>query len=401
MRKLDKTFANWLGLSPSIVDRCSSHFRARYRLVVYALIAIHGFTVSSMAYGWWFTTDVLFTILASIMLFTLLFTFDRATLSGPRHWTTTGARLMLTIVLPLINLAFFDLAFFDSDIRALHGIRVDTENAAAAKPLSKEIAALDITVDSLWAQDDAYLEKIENWRRVALGEGNGTGGSMQTGLGPIFEFTKEEAEAAIEQLEQQRKAAAQRREATVLRIQQLRSRREALLSRTRDFEETGIAYRLELLHELLFDSELMSIRVFSIAYLLFFFTIDMLSVLPVLYLPFKEYLDYATAEVNQQQLVEEFRASQLYQYQVAEIQVEIERKLANLQLQAQVEEAERAFANIKEELEEAFALISWLERKNSENEETLPSDFRKMRTTAITRALDRFEEELEHIVDHF
>jgi hypothetical protein len=308
---------------------------------------------------------------------------------------------MLTIVLPLINLAFFDLAFFDSDIRALHGIRVDTENAAAAKPLSKEIAALDITVDSLWAQDDAYLEKIENWRRVALGEGNGTGGSMQTGLGPIFEFTKEEAEAAIEQLEQQRKAAAQRREATVLRIQQLRSRREALLSRTRDFEETGIAYRLELLHELLFDSELMSIRVFSIAYLLFFFTIDMLSVLPVLYLPFKEYLDYATAEVNQQQLVEEFRASQLYQYQVAEIQVEIERKLANLQLQAQVEEAERAFANIKEELEEAFALISWLERKNSENEETLPSDFRKMRTTAITRALDRFEEELEHIVDHF
>jgi len=351
-----------------------------------------------MAYGWWFNSGVIFTILASIMLFTLLFTFDRATLSGPRHWTTTGARVMLTMVLPLINLAFFDLAFFDPDIRALHRLKVEEENAVVIRPVSEKINALESAVDSLWDQDNAYLEKIEEWRMTKIGEGNGRSGSRQRGLGPIFKFTEKEAESAIQQLEKQRKVTAQRRETIVLQIQQLRSQREALQDRTQDFEATGVAYRLELLHKLLFYSELKSIRVFSIAYLLFFFTIDMLSVLPVLYLPFKEYLDHAAAEVSQQQLVEEFRSSQLYQYHISEIQVEIERKLANLQLQAQVEAAEQAFSNIKEELEEAFELINWLERKNSENEETVPSDFRRMRKTAITRALDGFEEELGDIV---
>lgn len=397
MKKMDNTVASILALSAPLAKRCSSYFRSRSKLALFALITIHLFTVSSMAYGWYYAIGPGFAALAGIFLFALLFNFDRATLSGPRHYTTTLARILITFTLPFLNAAFFDLAFFQPDIEQLHREKSAQEQRNLAAPLFDQAQSKQDKIDSLWAEDQAYAEGISYWRDRKVVETNGKGGSGEIGLGPVYEVTAAEAEATISMLQQQRQNTEQRRKSLEQEVIALNAKAETLQNDLTPFEQTGPAYRLELLSELLFHSNLLSIKVFSIAYFLLFFLIDLMAVLPVLYLHFEEYLSYAEQEVKQLKLIREFRDSQMYQLQAAEVQADIERKLAQLHLEVQIEAAQNTLSAIQQELKESFEFIAWLEATHNNNEQAPDHEFYAMKKAAITRALDRFEEEIDHI----
>ncbi|MCR9102223.1 MAG: DUF4407 domain-containing protein [bacterium] len=397
MKKMDNTVASILAFSAPLAKQCSSYFRSRSKLALFALITIHLFTVSSMAYGWYHAMGITFAVIAAIFLFALLFNFDRATLSGPRHYTTTLARILITLTLPLLNAAFFDLAFFQTDIEQLHHKKTTQEQMSHAAPLLERAKSVEAKIDSLWAKDQAYAEAIGLWRERKVVETNGKGGSGEIGLGPVYEVTAAEAEAAIIMLQQQRQHTEQRRKNLEQEVRALNAKAETLQKSLIPFDQTGPAYRMELLSELLFHSSLLSIKIFSIAYLLLFFVIDMMPVLPMLYLHFEEYLSYAEQEVRQLKLIREFRDSQMYQLHAAEVQADIEQKLAQLHLEAQIEAAQHALSAIQEELKEAFEFIAWLEHRHNDNEQSPEHEFYAMKKAAITRALDRFEEEVDHI----
>jgi hypothetical protein len=396
MRKLK--YHHWsarlLGLAPELFEQCSAHLKARGKVTFFAVLTIHAFTAFTISAGLHQFFPGLFPVLAFFGLFAVLFTADRLLITGTRHWTSTAMRLLLVVVLPLFNMAFFDLLFFDKDIRGLFATKQAETAGAIELRYAEQTAETKTEIAQLNGRNQALQDSIRSWTMLNIQERNGTGGSKEIGEGRIYQGQQQDIAFL------QSSAEAEIRE-NVSAIGALESQLEAVQEKIRveiaalpAFGQTGVAYRLGLLYEQLTTADQPVMKLFSAAYFLFFFFVDALLLLPAVYLPFGEYHERVKLSHRQQQLLKELRDTQLYQLQAAEIQHEIENKLLQLQHDAEIEHAQAELQNIERQLTAELQLIANLQKEDERIAADYQRDFQRLGHAALLKALDQLEERL-------
>lgn len=386
--------ASLLGLAPELFEKCSIHLKARGRVTFFSMLIIHGFTTGTICYGLYQLYPGAFPIIAFVALFAVLFTADRLLITGDRHWSSTATRILLVVVLPLFNMAFFDLMFFDKDMRILYEDK-QSEKRKSIKQRYDEISILHRSrVDALNQRNANMRDSIRTWIMLSVAERNGTGGTRQAGEGPIWEgqqkdivFLQKSAEEEIHRNE----GEINKLDATILENQ---GKMNAEIMTLPGYEQNGISFRLGLLYEKFKNADNPMLLLVSVAYFLFFLFVDVLLLLPAIYSPFNEYHDRVKVAKKQQLLLDELRDTQFYQLHVAEIQIDIERKLLWLQHEAAIESTKELLQDIEQQLLEELKFIESLQKEDCRIGERFKGDFERMARMAMLKSLDKLDQHL-------
>lgn len=381
-----------LGLDPNLFAQCSAHLRARGKVTLFAMLALHSFTALTISLGLYgIFGNLLIALPAFAILTGILFTADRLLITGSRHWSASAMRILLALVLPIFNVAFFDLLFFDADIRALHQDKQAEQAAQIQGRHEAEAAPFIARIDNLNRRIGALNDSIRLWQGLNIRELHGTGGTKVPGDGPVYKAQQPHiaqlaagAESEITDL----KLEIEKLEQGIAGIEARRKREAAALPA---FESTGFAYRLNMLHAKFAEDGNWAIKLVSCCYFLFFAFFDGLLLLPAIALPFGEYHKRAGEVIEQQGLLFQFRQSQCCQLQTAEIQMEIERKLLALQYEAGRDAAREALEDIERQLAQELKLIEALQREEKSLNHRLERDFEKMAQVALLKSMDRLE----------
>lgn len=384
-----------LGLAPKLFEQCSAHLKARGKVTFFAIVFIHALSAGTISLGLSQLYPGPFTLVAFIALFGLLFTADRLLITGARHWTSTAMRLLLLVVLPILNMAFFDLLFFDKDIRSLYAENQAVTVSAINKGASDNIQPIQAEISKLEQRNASLNDSIKAYSMLNVRERNGTGGSRDVGEGKVLKGQQKD----IELMQANARQEIQKNEQS---IDQLKGRMDAILNKANQqiqslptYEDLGLAHRLNLLHLKLTATESFAMTLVSAAYFLFFFFADGLLLLPAVYLPFDEYHEKVKFTSKQQQLVQEFQATQAYQLQTAEIQADIEKKLLQLQHEEALDRAREHLNSIEQQLKEELKTIDALQKEDGQLGERFSHDFKKMASTAVMKAMDQLQEQID------
>lgn len=382
--------ARMLGLAPDLFEQCSSHLKTRSRVTLFAMLVLHCATSFTITMGLYkIIQHKLIAILIFLTLISILFTADRLLITSSRHWSSSAMRLLLAIVLPILNMAFFDLFFFDLDIKTLHqeklrqlSEQIQRKSQAEIDPKLGRIEHLNLRIESL-------NDSIRHWKEINIKELNGTGGTRVPGKGDVFETQQ----PIIDQLasDAEMEITGIKRDIREIKrsIAQEELQHQAAIEALPVFENTGFAYRLNLLHAMIGQDGNWMIKITSCFYFLFFVTIDGFLLLPVIAMPFEEYHIRAQETIQNKKLLFQFRQSQLYQLHTAEVQMEVEQKLLALQYDSDREAARHALQDIEQQLIDELKLIEALQQEEKDIGHKFHQDFEKMAQVALIKSMDR------------
>lgn len=381
-----------LGLAPDIFDQCSSHFQMRSSVTFFTIIVLHAFASGTISLGLARIFSPLSGIIIFITLFLVLFTIDRALITGMYHWTSTVLRMILLIVFPICNMAFFDFIFFEKDLVQTH----QEKNADKAQIIeSKYTEKMESIKNEIIDLKNRNIELEDTKKKMAIelnGEADGTTGSKKIGINKVWQSKKATFDSLTISINKERDSNDE--EITELK-ESLNGIEEKSLSEMNSlpgYSQTGLAYRLELLFEKMIKSGSPAMKFVSLGYFLFFFAVDALLLLPVVSGPFQEYNGRVKIAVHQNNLVNELRDTHLFQLQSTEIQIEIEKKLLSLQHEAAIENARSVLQQIEQQLRDQLNYINILQQEDKNVSNRFERDFQRMAYAAVIRSMDQLDD---------
>lgn len=384
--------ARLLGLDPNLFSKCSAHLRARGKITIFAMLALHSFTALTISLGLYgIFRNILIALLAFSILIGILFTADRLLITGNRHWSASAMRMLLALILPVFNVAFFDLIFFDADIRALHRDKLEEQAMQIKKRYDAEAAPLSEKIGNREARQAALRDSILLWEGLNIRELHGTDGSKVPGPGDIYKAQQPHIKQLVASAENEITDMNLEIEELEKSITDIKAKEEAETATLPTYESTGFAYRLNLLHAKFTEDSNWAIKLVSCCYFFFFAFFDGLLLLPAVAMPFEEYHKRAREVIEHEGLLFQFRQAQFYQLQTAEIQKEIEAKLVALQYEAGRDAAREALEDIEQQLAQELKLIEALQQEEKSLGRRLERDFERMAQVALLKSMDRLE----------
>jgi len=213
----------------------------------------------------------------------MIFNLDRYIVSSLKMTSSFGKnfghalpRLALAILISIVIAKPLELKIFETEIDG-ELLLMRQENKAAQESLvsirfQPRVDTLDSEIQQLKNEIGNYEERRDTLMATAIAEADGTGGSQQKNLGPIYRAKKIDADNAQSELEEVlgRNLPLIDSKATIL--SSLKDQQEAEISELEQANLIGFASRLESLHRLVDKSS--AIKLASMFIMLLFIAIE-------------------------------------------------------------------------------------------------------------------------------
>jgi len=126
-----------------------------------------------------------------IFWFIFVYLFERIIVSGNElKKSVLIARFIAALSFAIIHSLIIDTLFFRSDINeAFRNQQFKTENAIRESSQNK-VKDLTASINQLSNQNNAYLKKISDLQQEIISEADGTSGTHNKGMGPIYDLKK-------------------------------------------------------------------------------------------------------------------------------------------------------------------------------------------------------------------
>jgi hypothetical protein len=191
----------------------------------------------------------------------MIFNLDRYIVSSMKktgkiwqEWGMAIPRLILATLLAVVISRPLELKIFQPEIEEelilmKEEIRLEQENAVQ-KRYSDGLQKLEAEWMATQAIADSARYRRDKLASMAMQEADGTGGSMQKNLGPIFKVKKEKADLAAAEYDSIAKAVNSLLQEKNLELSEFKARQSADIARITGDGFRGLAARLEALERL-------------------------------------------------------------------------------------------------------------------------------------------------------
>ncbi len=222
-------------------------------------------------------------VLVGIVWGLMIFNLDRYIVSSLKMTSSFGKnfghaipRLILAVLISIVIAKPLELKIFETEIDAELSI-MRQENKAAQEELvslrfQSRVDTLDSEIQQLKTEISSYESRRDTLMTIAVAEADGTGGSRQKNLGPIYRAKKAEADKAQTELNEVLNRNIPLIESKTTALTTLKDQQEAEISALEQASLTGFASRLESLHRLAEKSS--AIHLASIFIMLLFIAIE-------------------------------------------------------------------------------------------------------------------------------
>jgi uncharacterized small protein (DUF1192 family) len=222
-------------------------------------------------------------ILVGLVWGLMIFNLDRyivsslkMTSSFAKNFGHALPRLILAIIISIVIAKPLELKIFETEIDAELSI-MRQENKAAQEALVSErfqsrVDTLDSEIERLKTEINTYQQRRDALMAIAISEADGTGGSQQKNLGPIYKAKKVDADKAQTELDDVLSRNLPLIDSKAVALSTLKDQQEAEISALEQARLTGFASRLESLHRLAEKSS--AIHLASIFIMLLFIAIE-------------------------------------------------------------------------------------------------------------------------------
>lgn len=247
----DKTI---LKRSPTDINKYASIGATVFFTGVFASIA-GGFALFSVF------KSVLVAILFGVVWGLMIFNLDRYIVMSIKkkdnRWQELGMafpRLVLAVLIAFVIAKPLELKLFESEINSelvlMEQERYKDQEDLLRTRFSPEIAGIEADINSLNAQIEAKRAKRNELNQVAIQEADGTGGSGQKNLGPIYKAKKRDADLAQTELTNTIAELGPEIEAKRMQIKAIEAAMNGDLSSMERVKLDGFAARLDALGSL-------------------------------------------------------------------------------------------------------------------------------------------------------
>lgn len=164
-----------------------------------------GYAIYTVFDSW--ITSVIFALVWGLMIFNL----DRYLVSSMKHrgsvardFFTALPRIVMAVVISIVISKPLELKIFEKEINAelvsMEQEVYKTQSEKVQDRFKTQISALQNEINTLKTEIQTKQTKRDELSRLAQQEADGTGGSKQKNLGPIYKAKKQDAEKAEEEL---------------------------------------------------------------------------------------------------------------------------------------------------------------------------------------------------------
>ena len=207
-------------------------------------------------------TAIVFGLLWGLMIFNL----DRYIVSTIkkkgsffRDIISAFPRLVLAILIAVVIAKPLELKIFESEINAeielMQQENYIAQEALLNKRYNDERIILTNSIELLKSEIDRKADKRNLLDQAAIAEADGTGGTMQRNMGPIYRIKKAEAEKAQQELDALLKNSQPLIDEKENQLLLLDKKRSSELSKMNSVEMTGLASRVEAMDRLSHKSD--------------------------------------------------------------------------------------------------------------------------------------------------
>ena len=191
--------------SPTDVNKYASIGATVFFTGVFAAIA-GGFALFSVFKS--VTVAILFGVLWGLMIFNLDRYIVMSIKKKDNRWQEFGMampRLILAVLIAFVIAKPLELKLFESEINSelvlMEQERFKEQEETLRTRFTPEITRTQTEIDALNAQIEAKRTKRDELNQIAIQEADGTGGSGQRNLGPIYRAKKRDADLAQAELD--------------------------------------------------------------------------------------------------------------------------------------------------------------------------------------------------------
>ncbi|HRV86808.1 MAG TPA: DUF4407 domain-containing protein [Saprospiraceae bacterium] len=283
MERIQRFFLFCSGVHPSVLKRCPTDYN-KYTGIgatifftgVLAFIAA-GYAIYTVFQSW--LPALVFGLVWGLMIFNL----DRYIVSsmkrrgnGFKDFLVALPRIAFAVLIALVISKPLELKIFDREIQAelvsmRQEVRKDQEDKVKAR-YTGDSEKLQTEITNLKSEEEAKRAHRDELAMAAQQEADGTGGSKQRNLGPIYQVKRADADRA----EQEYQDVLARNEPMIrdkeAQLQSLQTALQADVSGLEDTPFNGFAARLEALSRLASRSE--AIWIASLFIMLLFIAIE-------------------------------------------------------------------------------------------------------------------------------
>ncbi|GJM32414.1 MAG: hypothetical protein DHS20C18_14150 [Saprospiraceae bacterium] len=395
MFKNKKTLAARLfGMDIATFNKCSGDMKSKANSVLLSMFILHSFTAIAIALGigWgvyknWAIVAIIF---PTVLL--LLLSIDRLLVTAPRHWTLVFARLMLLFSLPILHVAFFDLVFFESDIKSHYQNNIKIQKEKIDQRYLNLSLDNQLAIETIDSSIQAERDSIIKWQLMKIGELTGTSGTKIKGDGRVYRKQMPHLDALIDQSKEQINKLELRRDLLITKEGRFNFQKHEDKSNLPIWEDTGILERMNLLKEKAWSSDGWMIKLISLAWLAIFLFIDGVMLLPAITKPFLEYREWVAEEKKLAQAIRSFDLTQQEKLNIVELKTAFEQRLLTINTTQRWAEYRAEAASTIQKLNYELKLIDDLQFENGEVSNRYSKDFEKMARVAYIRALDEISE---------
>ena len=152
--------------------------------------------------------SILFGVVWGLMIFNLDRYIVMSIKKKENRWqefTLVLPRLVLAVLIAFVIAKPLELKLFESEINSelvlMEQERYNEQENSLRARFSPEVAKIQEDIDNLNQQIEAKREKRDELNQIAIKEADGTGGSGQKNLGPIYRAKKRDADLAQQELD--------------------------------------------------------------------------------------------------------------------------------------------------------------------------------------------------------
>lgn len=295
-------------------------------------------------------------VLVGLVWGLMIFNLDRyivsslkMTSSFSKNFGHAIPRLVLAILISIVIAKPLELKIFETEIDAELSI-MRQENKAAQEELvslrfQSRVDTLDSEIVKLKTEINDYEQRRDTLMAVAIAEADGTGGSKQKNLGPIYRAKKADADKAQAELNEILGRNIPLIDSKSSTLASLKDQQEAEISALEQASLTGFASRLESLHRLSEKSS--AIQIASIFIMLLFIAIETAPLLVKLISTRSPY-DYELDKHEQVFAMNHAQRSALLKNKTMS-QIEFDTKLSAFKTQVAIDTEKRIIKDVVEE----------------------------------------------------
>jgi len=240
--------------TPTDVNKYASIGATVFFTGVFAAIA-GGFALFSVFKS--VTISILFGVVWGLMIFNLDRYIVMSIKKKDNRWKEFGMafpRLILAILIAFVIAKPLELKLFESEINSelvlMEQERYKEQEQTLRGRFSPEVANIKTDIQDLNSQIEAKREKRNELNQLAIQEADGTGGSGQKNLGPIYKAKKNDADLAQQELDNTIALLNPEIESKRLQIKEIESSMNADLTAMDKVRLDGFAARLDALGSL-------------------------------------------------------------------------------------------------------------------------------------------------------